>query len=185
LCEDFTACGGELVGTWRIEGSCTTGDPAEAAYASSGVSPLCRGLFSEVSLDVTGTVTYDGSTETSSLTMTTYMTVVLTEACLAEMNGSSAPITVATCADFEDGLHGEGQTGTCTFDGTSQCICDMATTQTATPTPSGYTVSGGQVIYDDPTSEPVGYCVEGTSLRMRGSLEGSIELELQATRVEP
>ena len=80
-CAPFKACGGDVVGKWKIEDICF--DDAAAALGKSFDEPECRDAFRNVETDFTGSLefTSDGKFNSES-SLTLSMRLVLSASCL-------------------------------------------------------------------------------------------------------
>lgn len=176
-CSVPTACGGNLVGTWRIVSACGS--------IESNACPPSQSISFETSW-VQATYTFAGD---GTLTLTASGTA--TEAIRYPV-GCLSPVVDAgvteACAAFQDLIRAGIQQAdagapitsitsfTCSMDGNGVCLCNevvMAATQTQT---SAYTTSGDQLTFIDlgadagtsGASDVHGdYCVSGNTLTMR------------------
>ncbi len=75
---DFTACGGDLVGTWALDGGCVT--PTELPQ-----HPDCSGATIDVSINPSGDITLvdDGSYTVNSMNFDTTLDATVPKSCLA------------------------------------------------------------------------------------------------------
>jgi hypothetical protein len=146
-CATFSACGGDVVGTWVVSGACVVTAPPLASCAAGTVT---------MSMQVSGTVTFraDG----------TY--AVNTMAGITEMLGVPAScLGGADCTSLQTSLQGQSgvSSAVCSNAPSSACRC----TEVFTPQPntdSGtYTVTGTSVMSPGAYAQP--YCVQGTTIR--------------------
>lgn len=176
-CDPFTACGGDIVGTWRVVSSCGS--------ISSPACPSSERITAQSSAPQTSyTFAGDG---TFSLTASGDLTEALRYplACLGAITDAGIP---QACADIERAFltAQTGDAGTQTVEVTS-ASCAAAANETCActaviryggpqTTPGSYTTSGSQLTLvvsasdggvRDAGADPVGeYCVSGNSLTL-------------------
>ncbi|MGH7436636.1 MAG: hypothetical protein ACRENE_13260 [Polyangiaceae bacterium] len=170
-CGSVAGCGGNLVGTWKITSSCTSG-------SQGSPSTSCPGETINIdSSTVTGTFTFNSDgTYQSTLVSSATETVTFPASCVAMLGAS------LTCAQVAAQLNGAGTGGglteswTCQGSGGCNCNVDASITGSANGT---YTTSGAAL-----TTMPTGqstagsssYCVQGSTLYMSAgsSMMGSM-----------
>ena len=174
-CDPFTACGGNIVGTWRVVSSC--------GVISSPACPSSERITAQSSAPQTAyTFAGDGTfTLTASGDLTEALRYPL--ACLGAITDAGIP---QACADIERAFltPQSGDAGTQTVEVTSAscaaaanetCACTAVIRYGGPQTTSGsYTTSGSQVTLTAPDggvrdagADPVGeYCVSGNSLTL-------------------
>ena len=176
-CDPFTACGGNIVGTWRVVSSCGS--------ISSPACPSSERITAQSSAPQTAyTFAGDGTfTLTASGDLTEALRYPL--ACLGALTDAGIP---QACADIERAFvtPQTGDAGTQTVEVTSAscaaaanetCACTAVLKYGGPQTTSGsYTTSGSQVALvasasdggsRDAGADPVGeYCVSGNSLTL-------------------
>jgi len=162
-CGKVAPCGGDIVGTWRIIGSCGPGSPL-------GLKSVCPNQAVETAtVSIIGTATFNWDmTYMVFLTQSASGTLVLPMSCL-ESHG----ITV-TCDEVAAALGGpsEGDAatttnmGTCTADA-STCDCSFAMSGPGIHEMGTYSVSG-HTLSTTSSGSPnrADYCVQGNSLRV-------------------
>jgi hypothetical protein len=172
-CGTVSACGGDIVGTWKVVDACA------GLSSSSTTNGTCTGETVQVgSYTANGTITFNADmTYAVSVTQSFSETATLPASCLM-MNG----ITV-TCDELTAALNettqadaGAGMT-TCTAAGSS-CNCTIAlsglsTTEMGTYTLSGDTFSTTSSAAGTTSSSTTGYCVQGNTLHIISSVMGS------------
>jgi hypothetical protein len=79
-CGQLSGCGGDLIGTWTIDGACT--DNLIQALGSAANKPECAGLIAETLTDATGTFTFSEVTSSTAATISFDVTVRYTAACV-------------------------------------------------------------------------------------------------------
>jgi hypothetical protein len=155
VCNNFMACGGNIVGTWNVTNACGPG----TTFTQKGFLMGCDA--SSITATITGasgmlTFNADMSYMTS-LTQTLNSMATIPKSCLT---------AGASCSALETALKQQmGVTSaTCTDDGTN---CNCAIGQTATPMESGtYTTSGSMLTTTATggTAQSVQYCVSGNQV---------------------
>lgn len=168
----FTACGGDVTGTWNFKETCVTGNLVDQLNAAFG-SPQCAGTFTKASLaSSSGTVTYEGEEFTRSTTVEIKASLRLTNDCLRAVTESGEGLTLQTCSSYVESSvikplrTGPGITtsASCNYSG-STCDCEMTSIETTnikgtfTVDGSTLTESGGKT-YD--------FCVKNNQLSERG-----------------
>jgi hypothetical protein len=170
VCNGFAPCGGTLEGTWQIDSMCLQGDINALMAAEMGMTgPACDQMIQSLTIqNPKGTVSYSGGVETSNLTMTLDMRMLITEACMSSMTGTTVTLSAAKCSAMEQSLvsNGNYSTATCTF-GSASCQCHLVGEQTSTSS-TPYTISGNTIVYSD-GSDPASFCVNGTTLTETGT----------------
>ncbi len=156
----YSACGGDVVGTWALRSLCPDDPVAAAALCEHPYDDRseCTGPGNEAICDSTNTGTFVFNAD-ESLEFTTGYSMVATwnytDACLmaAPLSGSSAEARCAAMAN--DHL-------SCVYDGGCTCVSDpMAETATDTGT---YAIVDDEItIGGDP---PASYCVQNGILTM-------------------
>jgi len=190
-CSTFTACGGDIVGTWHIAATCGSISPGSCP------PPQAIVITKEMS-QATYTFAAGGSfTEAFSGPFSETYVYPLT--CLA---GAPDGGTGQPCTDFQNAamaaLAQETDAGlasatyTCSMGPGQACTCTESYTYTSTQTLTGsWTTSGDQVLlssfFDGGTADAgaplaVGYCVSGNTLTLHfvgtGSVAGDVVITL-------
>ncbi len=163
-CTSSAACGGSLVGTWKLVDACETAIPQMSNSACPGET------FQVGSVSINGTVTFG--------TDMTY-SIALTESVTDTLNFPASCLTVGgvtlTCSQIAQSINtataspdaGLSPT-TCASSG-SGCTCTL-NDQTTTIDESGtYTISGGTFTTASANGGGMGggsYCVSGNTLRV-------------------
>ncbi|MGH7272206.1 MAG: hypothetical protein ACREJ3_17390 [Polyangiaceae bacterium] len=166
-CGKVSACGGSLVGTWKIIDACQTG------AAGSGTTSACPGETSSLSEMASGTLTFNADmTYSGSATISVSDTLSIPASCLTS-NG----VTIS-CAAFgsfvNSGAGDSGVSNTCNSVG-STCSCAISSSTQNVAEMGTYTTSGN-TFTDTPTngsgSLTMGtssYCVSGATLHIIGT----------------
>ena len=165
-CSAAAPCGGTVDGTWQLDGVCVEGNLVAAMNATSGLPAACSTLFQTATLSGTGTVTFANGTETDNITQDMTTTAVYTSACASAIAGTAVTLNASLCATMQSSA--AGQTGvtsaSCSFVG-SNCNCSIVY-QSVTATSQAYSISGSTIMYTN-GSDPIDYCVSGTTLTAR------------------
>ena len=185
-CENVTACGGDVVGTWAVAGSCL---PVTGVLDMTGFGLNCSTAPIDGALEVTGTLTLsDDGKVTDNTTTTGEAEIAMAAECLT-LSG-----TVTTCDRLEDPILARGfATADCVDDAeTGGCSCTASADQaggmgflsldyweTANYTTADNTLTVS--VFGDPWE--YAYCVEETTLTMTpqtvskiGTVAGTIAL---------
>jgi hypothetical protein len=150
---DFSACGGDITGTWNINGLC-------ANQLGDGFEEFCPTAVVDIVIDGSGTVTFNqDNTFEVNLDITGDIDI-------------NFPADCTTGAPSCDGLLGSDP-GDPVCTGTPSSGCDCSAVIDDTNADSGtYTTSGNDITFDDDT-EPGQYCVDGDVLTVQ-TIEGFI-----------
>jgi len=187
LCANVTACGGDVVGTWNVTGSClaVSGDMDVSSFGLG-----CPTVTATGTLTVTGSWTANGDgTYADNTTTSGTETLELPTTCL-DVSGThttcsriSAPLSSVGFAtvDCVDNAATAGCTCTCTIDQAGGLgVSPMYPSASGTYTTAGstLTITAGEQEYS--------YCVEGTTLTVTpvsvgttATITGSVELQRQ------
>jgi hypothetical protein len=170
-CSTFTACGGDLTGTWNIASICQT-------ITTDPIKAVCPTGSTTYTYSPQGSYTFNGDgTASSTLALNATATVQLPAACL----------TGATTCDSLAGPMKQGggtsvQSVTCSGNVSTACTCIM--TMAAQNSESGtYKINGNSVVMTSSTgmTQTNSFCVEGNVLKMQGTSGGYVET-LAATK---
>lgn len=170
-CGSFTACGGSVVGTWKISNLCM--GQADAGV-SNGDASACSGTPTNVSATYGGTLTFasDG-TYTVSLTTAGSASFTYSSSCLSSMG--------MTCTQIDSllkslGTSDAGVSGSCASASSGGCACSETLNSTMSPETGNYTTSGSTITMQSSTSTSTSttadlsdYCVQGNTLMIRAS----------------
>lgn len=183
-CDPFTACGGDLVGTWRLVSSC-------GSVSSSPCPPSERISFKSSVTQATYTFASDG-------TFTFAASGDLTEALrypVACLSGITDAGTPQACADIERAFLTTTQTGdagtptvvvksvSCSTAANDSCACTAVLTSPSAQTTGSYTTSDNQLtlagsaldggVRDAGADSVWEYCVSGNTLTLHSSSSSS------------
>ena len=149
-CTMFTACGGNVVGTWKPTKACISG-------LANPLAAFCPSSTFQVSETLGGTVQFVANgTYSSNISSSVVEDLTIPASCLQG----------ATCAQVQSSINQSGDggapaaMGTCT-DAAGGCACHVTAAGSATPTSGVYTVSGSTITLD---GQPSPYCVKGSGL---------------------
>jgi hypothetical protein len=160
-CSNAAACGGSIVGSWKITSSCVTVDTSSMVPDMD--CPSATGMAE--GFKVTGSVSYAADlTYTSNTTVSGTVVVTLPASCLMQQG-----ITLS-CAQLQQGLQAAAtdagfSSATCT--GSSGCTCKLALAPQASTTSGTYTTTAAGLLTETETGGDASqsdYCVKGTAL---------------------
>jgi len=164
----FTACGGDLTGTWAIQATCGVTNPASTVNANFAQYSDCSGACTGAAETTTGTKTYDSSGAlTSTESFTLVETLDLTPACFGDVTQTT--LTDSTCPAQAGQFDPNTSSASCGFTATG-CGCQI--TQTTNNNATSYQVSGTSLTELGAGSLPgsIDYCVEGNTMTQRRTL---------------
>lgn len=168
----FTACGGDVVGSWTLGSVCTNGELTDLFNQQVAADyPSCAQSFTDMSMSSNGTVTYDGSKYTRTGSIQTTGKMKITATCIAEQSGGLV-LSAASCSNLGKFLPARypGSTFTCSYDGTT-CNCDMSATQAINDSGT-YTLAGSSIVESD--NYTYDFCVNGSQLTENMVLYGGV-----------
>ncbi len=158
------ACGGDIVGTWKLKGGCLAPEMVgDCTDAGSNIS------YEMTSANGSAVFNSDG-TYTVNLPYSVTGTVHITPACLTVLEATSCTGDVQTGLRSAEDSHFESlwTSATCTGSASSGCTCTGSTTGAIASNESGtYTAAGTAFTTTksgDTAGDPVPYCVIGTTL---------------------
>jgi hypothetical protein len=158
-CAMVNACGGDIVGEWRITSSCLK---VSGTFALDGCT---QPATVSGSVHITGTASYRADlTYTTTGTLTGSESVLYPAACLSAIG--------VTCADLNQSVNSGGATGSCASSSDGGCRCNFTIPPDASDDTGTYSTSGGTLITTpsgSPPDSPGGYCVQGSRLDMTPS----------------
>lgn len=167
-CGAFTACGGDITGTWTFDGVCSEGDIASSIVDTGDLPAECKDAVKSLAIDVSGTLTYANGTETSDVNLTMKMGMVYSSACITAVSGTPVAVTQAFCDTLASSYDPvDGPTVVCKL-ASGGCDCTMTMAE-HTQESDTYMVSGGTLTYSD--GDSVEFCVSGSKLTVRPSTD--------------
>lgn len=161
-CDDFTACGGDLIGRWRVTEVCVAG--IEEGFAEITDAPGCEDFASFGSVTPRGEYTFaeDGTVSVVDASFTVALELTLTAECARGISGQTVTLSTAYCNAFAGSLSGSDTIAeaTCRF-AAGACACSA--TSNAMPLTGGgqFEVDGDELVQDGERSP---YCVDGDRL---------------------
>lgn len=159
---DFSACGGDIVGTWAVTGVC-----AEIAEA---VIDVCPNAVATLDITLTGTATFNADgTRSTDFTSENTITYTLDAQCLNTITMNMPPATCDALSKEADPASGDGPT-TCTGDPTVACTCVATNPETTEMKTGTYSIDGSTLVSKDDTDNSMTvaqFCVKGTELRVQ------------------
>jgi len=164
VCKDleFSACGGDVVGSWKILSYCTSQTVVgENPFAEQ---PSCADDLFEVDVTWLGSITYkDDGTYSNEMGMEMSIYLELTDECLTELAGDDASDLEGFCTDIGNT---EGM-ASCVYE-SSLCKCTgKPNTMMMDDSPEGtYELDGNDIIIhtSEGQTQSITYCVEGTRM---------------------
>jgi hypothetical protein len=158
----FSACGGNLVGTWKVTSVC-----AEIAGA---VIDVCPTAVAQLDLTLTGTATFSGDgTRSSDFTTKATITYTLDAACLNAITSGKPPATCDVLSKPADPANGDGPTA-CTGDPTVSCTCVEDNPEKSEKKTGTYTADGSTLTMTedaDGSMKTAEFCVKGSEVRVK------------------
>lgn len=159
-CDEFTPCGGDPTGTWRVTETCM-----EVTFAMFPAA--CDDMIQDFEVDMVGTYTFESGVVERDMAMHSRLTLVMDDACAQAYLGSDLVTAEDVCPFLEQGASEDpATTMTCDFDG-ENCVCLQTQMPAAEKTSEPYQVSGNGLINGQ--GEPVDFCTEGDSLLLQSS----------------
>ena len=183
-CGTFTPCGGAIVGTWRLTGTCYSYPDAGVSNSDAGTSP-CSIQQSTSNTQINGTISFktDG-TYSVATSMGGSASFTYPASCLTAM--------AMTCAQLNSSLAAEGTTdagisGSCSSASSGGCTCTETFKGQASSETGSYTTSGSSLTMvstsSTSTQDPTTYCVQGTKLTIHiTSASSGTSVSVTATR---
>jgi hypothetical protein len=175
-CGQISGCGGDIVGTWNVDGACT--DNAFALMGSAVEKPECKGLIVDTQTDGAGTFTFTASTLSSNVTISIDVTARYTPACVTAIANGAAVDFPAVCMSLTDqyAVMSSVSGASCAIaGGNCDCIISFDLPLSAN---TSYTKSGATIMSQG-GSGPLTYCVAGDTLELGGRIgEASLLLNL-------
>jgi hypothetical protein len=160
-CGAFSACGGDVVGTWHIQDFCT--DNLEAAFDMVIDDPACSDIAQDITTEVSGTYTFDGTGTVSwARGQNIDFHLVWTPSCLTAANDGQPVDVPNTCANLDETYRTNPRysDSSCVFDGTS-CDCTIHALIESSGDDS-YEVRDNQLLQAG--DSPADYCISGDTL---------------------
>jgi len=161
-CTVTPACGGDLVGNWKVTGGCLDKSTFDDARKS------CSSLQeSDVSIQAVGTLSFTATQTTRDTTVRLTGNVFIPtndDQCSAAKGTSCGLLSIGLSTDFPGAPPGlKFDTATCTDTATPSTGCNCAVTKTTTDKASQpYTTSNGVLTTTSP-DQTYNYCVNGSS----------------------
>jgi len=156
-CPAFTACGGDLVGTWQYGDTCVTIAEAEGALDEA----CATATFVSGGGTVEGYVSFDGSMVNRTVTTTVDVNFFVPTACTMGFGCLIVGPAIESMTTLD--------AVTCT-DATGGCDCHIVDSDTVTES-AAYTVMSN-VFQNSTTTRRWEYCVDGGTLTVREIASG-------------
>lgn len=162
----FTACGGDVTGTWALQGICAESSVKDAVNAQDAIKdPNCGSICSTADVTATGSVTYAAPTVSSNESFTLVESLAIGDVCFSAVTGTT--LSDSTCQTFSNDPNGSGS---CTL---SLATCDCQFNQTIINNDTTYALSGNDIVEygpNNPQGLTIEYCVTGNTMTQRRSL---------------
>jgi hypothetical protein len=151
-CGAVAACGGDIVGTWKVTQSCVT-----ATDDLSTTGNGCSGASAGFNFTYAGTITYNADQ--------TYDSTLTAGGVVHEHFPSGCMPFGLTCQQLGQSAMDAGA-GTCSTDAQGGCNCDAVTSLTTTSPSGTYSVSGSQLTTTSQAGKAStsSYCVKANLL---------------------
>lgn len=146
---------------------CVQGDVTAGMAAQVNLPAACNSFYQTLSFEgASGTITYAGDIESSAVSMTMSMDLLITQACASAMAGSAVTMDATLCSSMQQSMltNANFKSATCSLSG-GNCSCVVKGDYTSAKE-IGYSLSGNTITYSD-GSDPAGYCVSGNTLTER------------------
>ena len=164
VCPAFDACGGSIVGTWKLPGTPLCGNFASGTTPTSS----CPGYSATTAMDSTGSMTYrsDGTVE-STLVIQGTEDFTYPRSCIGGMTCDELASKMIVSADRAS--------GSCTENASQTCVCSFRDISITKTSQGNYTTSGGQLIAvgDASATSAQTYCVRSDVLTIHVEESGT------------
>ncbi|HTQ02759.1 MAG TPA: hypothetical protein VMI54_02840 [Polyangiaceae bacterium] len=172
-CPDFSPCGGDVVGTWKMSSLCGASDTSNAGSGGMAGVPSCAtdGTTESANSDVVITFGSDGSYSAKG-TITISLDFTFDDTCAMASFGVDAATTCAVLAAAGGSAMTGGSLSCAPKD--ADCSCHFTSDPSETDDEGTYTISGDEVTLNyvetdsDGTTTPYmetdPYCVDGDTL---------------------
>jgi len=181
-CDRFTACGGNVVGTWKLVRFCIATD---AFGGTTSLPAECAGIVKSVDVNAAETIAFlaDGTVTTDAQAGSMAMTYIYTTACLSATSGTTvtAENLVTTCSGLGVAFVAAGLTASagtttpCTVSG-DNCVCNLLKDIPQNSATDSYTTSGSNLTTTASKDGKVTtdtYCVSGNTLQLGSANSGA------------
>lgn len=170
----FTACGGDVTGTWAIQSICAVGSLTGTVNGEYTRGSDCGSVCTTASLTGTGSVTYAAPSVTSTESFQFIETLAFNDACFSELTGTT--LSDSTCQTGANGLSG---TASCAVSG-STCLCQDE--QTTADSATTYALNVDSIVEygaGGAAQETIEYCVTGNSMTQERTLPPGVSYVVQ------
>lgn len=159
---DFSACGGDVVGTWKVTSVC--------AEIAGPVIDVCPDALATLDLTLDGTATFNADgTRSTDFTGKSTITYKLSAECLGTITMGHPPASCDVLNKDADATSGDGPT-TCTGDPADACSCTQENPESHDVKTGTYTIDGNTMTsMDDGDDMPTTaeFCIKGTQARFK------------------
>lgn len=172
-CDQFTPCGGDVKGTWKVTGGCLSDDTFAAAKEK------CPGLQeSDVDIKAGGEVVVTDTNVKRTTIVTITAKIAIPEVCAAQAGGNCAFVGVGLTTEVIPGA--KFDKASCKANASKGCDCDVERT-IEEETDDAYTVAGNTLTTTDPT-RTFDYCVDGNKNTYQETTAESLPVIVELTK---
>jgi hypothetical protein len=158
----FSACGGDVTGTWTVSTVC--------AEAGDALLAECPDAIAEIDLALTGTATFnDDGTRSTDFTTQATITYTLSAECMSTITAGMPPATCDALSKPADPAEEKGPT-TCAGDPAVACTCVETNPEKSETKTGTYVVDGTTLTSTDDADGSVSvleFCVNGSDGRFQ------------------
>jgi hypothetical protein len=169
---DFSACGGDVVGTWEVADICI--ENPERIFSLTGLPSQCSDIIGDLDSRPEGEFIFeeDGTGE-ANVTLVVDVEMTLTEKCVSALAGGQVTLSPSVCSAMESAFSGESEFegGSCEA-ATNACICIITSNEIAVEDGGDYQVEGDRISSGSGAGEP--FCVTGNKLQIQSQALGVV-----------
>lgn len=168
---EFSACGGDVVGTWGVVDLCI--DNPERIVGLTGLPSECSDLIGDLDYNPDGEFVFreDGTGE-ADVSFTVDVEMKFTESCISAQAGQQVSLSPTVCSSMEAAWSNESefQGGSCEA-ANNACVCLITSDEHSVASGGDYRVEGERIT-DGSESDP--YCVSGNRLQIQTQTQGVV-----------
>lgn len=170
---DFSACGGDVVGTWEVADICI--ENPERIFSLTGLPSQCSDIIGDLDSRPEGEFIFeeDGTGE-ADVTIVVDIEMTLTEKCVSALaGGQEVSLSPSVCSAMESAFSGESEFegGSCEA-ATNACVCIITSNEIAVASGGDYQVDGDRISSGSGAGEP--FCVTGNKLQIQSQELGVV-----------
>jgi len=188
----FTACGGDVEGTWEYSAACVNATLGNKDPQDAGVNPILKCISVEIGLDLSGTVTFAGGTMTGNQVIDVSGMETVDKACYNDAVAAMAmgqAVPDVECSSFDQEAK-DGKPAVPAVDTGDTCTITIGQGMEEKPIDSTYSVKGTTITTTDSIGEDGGvpepevseYCVSGDTLTILGTGKDGAQFMFTAKR---